>query len=174
MFQQYARVDGFQCEAIQFTGGAEENPKHIFDILCILNDAELNAVHVKEEITDEWFENDEGEPEQKIIGEHIETRTNNDHVWVGDYIVRRDSQIYTMNGDLFEAIWRPAITEATEDWNWILNKRLPYQKRNGYWEHKSDSDIVSMDGGLSYFRLSERPQYAPYGQLYKSAPKIGG
>lgn len=174
MFRQYQRADGFQCEAVQFTGGAEENPKHIFDILCILNDAELNAKHVKEEITDEWFENDEGEPEQRIIGEHIMTQMNNDHLWIGDYIVKRDGEIYVMDQSLFEAIWSPSITDDLNEWEWVLNERIPYSNKTGFWRNKEDSDIVSMDGGVSYFRLSERPQYKAYGQLHKSAPKIGG
>lgn len=174
MFRQYERRDGFQCLAIQFMGGAEVDPKHTFDILTILNDADLNAIHAKEEITDEWFENDEGEPEQKIIGEHIKTHANNDLLWIGDYIIKRDGAVYVMDGQLFESVWTLSITEDIDEWEWLLTERLPYQKRAGYWRNKNDEDVVSMDGGISYFRLSERPQYSPYGQLYKSAPKIGG
>jgi hypothetical protein len=173
MFLQYERVDGFQCQAVQFMGGGEVEPKHIFDILCVLNDAELEAIHVKEEITDEWFLNEDDEPEQKIIGEHIKTQANNDHLWIGDYVVKRDGAIYIMDGQIFEAIWTLSITDNVDEWEWVLNKRLPYQKRSGYWQHKHNEDIVSMDGGRSYFHLSERPRYAPYGQLHQSAPKIG-
>lgn len=174
MFLQYQREDGFQCQAVKFEKGAEEDSKHVFELLTILNDAELNAIHVKEEITDEWFENDEGEPEQIIIAEHIKTQANNDHVWIGDYIVKRDGEIYTMDGQLFEAIWSRSITDDTNDWEWILNKRLPYSKKAGYWQHKRNEDIVSFDGGVSYFFLSERPLYSSHGQLHLSAPKIGG
>lgn len=171
---QYERADGFQCQAVKFEEGAEANPKHVFDLLSILNDAELNAIHIKEEITDEWFENDEGEPEQKIIGEHIKTQANNDHVWIGDYIIKRDDETYVMDGKIFEAIWSLAITDNLDEWEWITNKRLPYSNKSGYWQHKSEEDIVSMDGGVSYFRLSECPRYQLYGQLYPSAPKIVG
>ena len=173
MFRQYERTDGFQCLAVQYMGGAEVDPKHTFDILSVLNDADLNAIHTKEEITDEWFENDEGEPEQKIIGEHIKTQANNDILWIGDYIVKRDGATYVMDGQIFEAIWSLAITEDINEWEWVINKRLPYQNRSGYWQNKYNLDIVSLDGGLSYFYLSERPQYSPYGQLHKSSPKIG-
>jgi hypothetical protein len=154
-------------------GGGEIEPKHIFDTLCVLNDAELNATYVKEEITDEWVLNDDDEPEQKIIGEHIKTQANGDHLWIGDYVVKRDGAVYVMAGELFEAIWSLAVTEDVNEWQWILDKKLPYQKRMGYWQNRYNEDIVSLDGGISYFHLSERPLYAPYGPLYKSAPKIG-
>jgi hypothetical protein len=170
---QYSRVDGIQCQAVQFIGGAETAPEHIFELLCLLNDADLNAIHVKEEITDEWFENDEGEPEQLIIPEHLKTQANEDQLFVGDYVVKRDGDTYTMDGKLFEAMWDPAITEDVSEWEWLLDKRLPYSKKLGYWQNKNDEDVVSMDGGMSYFRLSERPNYQLYGQLYKSAIKIG-
>jgi hypothetical protein len=170
---QWSREDGIQCQAVQFMFHAETEPRHVFELLALLNDAELNAIHVKEEITDEWFENDEGEPEQKIIPEHIKTQANDDQLFIGDYIVKRDGDTYVMDGELFEAAWTPAITEVPNEWEWILNKRLPYSKKVGFWRNKNSSDVVSMDGGMSYFRMSERPQYQMYGQMYKSAIKIG-
>ena len=170
---QYTREDGIQCQAVQFMGGAEIAPEHVFELLTILNDAELNAIHVKEEETDEWFENDEGEPEQVIIPEHIRTQTNTDQLFIGDYIVKRDGDTYVMDGQLFEASWSLSITEDTDEWTWVLDKRLPYSKKVGYWQNKYDEDVVSMDGGVSYFKLSERPMYQLYGQLYKSAIKMG-
>lgn len=173
MMQQYSREDGIQCMAVQFEESADVDPKHVFELLSILNDADLNAIHVKVEITDEWFENEDGEPEQRIIGEHIWTQANQDQLFIGDYIILRDGDTYIMDGKLFEAMWSKSITEDMDEWEWILNKRLPYSNRMGYWQHKRDDDIVSLDGGASYFRLSERPNYKLYGQLYRSAVKIG-
>jgi len=171
---QYSREDGIQCQAVQFMGGAEIEPRHVFELLALLNDAELNAIHVKEEITDEWFENDEGEPEQVIIPEHIRTQANNDQLFIGDYVVKRDGDTYVMDGQLFEASWSISITEDTNEWVWLLDKRLPYSsKKLGYWQNKNDEDVVSLDGGLSYFRLSERPLYQMSGPLYKSVIKMG-
>lgn len=170
---QYSREDGIQCQAIQFMGGAEIEPRHVFELLTILNDAELNAIHVKEEITDEWFENNEGEPEQVIIPEHIKTQANDGMLFIGDYIIKRDGDTYIMDGELFEATWSISITEDVDEWTWVVGERLPYSRTAGYWRNKNDEDVVSLDGGASYFRLSERPLYKVYGQLYKSAVKIG-
>jgi hypothetical protein len=175
--KQYSREDGLQCQAIQFEKTAEEDPKHIFDLLSILNDADLNAIHVKEEITDNWQEvlDDEGDAvdyEPVIIPEHIEVQLSSDQLWLGDYIVRRDGDVYVMDQELFEAAWSESITEDMDEWQWEPAKRIPYYKKAGIWLHVRDEDVVSLDGGVSYFRMSERPLYAPYGQLYKSAIKI--
>lgn len=172
--QQYIREDGVQCKAVQFVAGAEENPTHVFEMISILNDAGLNAIHVKEDHTDEWFENEDGEPEEIIIPEHIKTKLNEDQMFVGDYIVLRDGDTYVMDQDLFESAWREAITDNIEEWEWVLNERLPYSKKTGFWRHKKDPDVVSMDGGVVFFRRSETPIYKPYGKLYKSVTPIGG
>lgn len=171
--RQYSRADGIQCLAIKFEENGESNPAHVFELLTILNDAELSAVHVKEEATDEWFENEDGEPEERIIGEHIKTQANEDQLFIGDYIVKRDGDTYIMDGPLFESMWTESITEDIDEWEWVLNERLPYAKKAGFWRHKREPDVVSMDGGLCYFRRSETPLYQPHGQLYKSAVPIG-
>jgi hypothetical protein len=175
--KQYSREDGLQCLAIQFIDGAEANPSHVFQLLTLLNDADLNAIHVKEEVTDEWREvfDDEGDAidvEQVVIPEHIEVQQSKDQLFLGDYIVKRDGDTYVMDRGLFESVWSEAITENMDEWRWEPAKRLPYAKRAGLWIHKRDEDVVSVDGGMCYFRMSERPLYAPYGQLYKSAVPI--
>jgi hypothetical protein len=176
--KQYSREDGLQCLAAKFTHTADEDPTHVFDLLTMLNDAELNAIHVKEVLSEDWeeFEDEDGDLDvrQIIIPEHIEVRMSSDKLFLGDYIVMRDGDTYVMDGDLFESVWSESITEDMDEWAWQPAKRLPTHKKSGYWEHKRDSDVVSLDGGLSYFRLSERPLYQNHGQLYKSAVPILG
>jgi hypothetical protein len=176
--QQYSREDGLQCLAIQFTHTAEEDPSHVFELLTILNDAELNAIHVKEETLDEWeeFEDEDGDTDvrQIVIQEHVLVQLSHDQLFMGDYIVVRDGDTYVMDGEIFESVWSLAITESMDEWTWIPNKRISYAKKVGYWTHTRDEDVVSLDGGMSYFRLSERPLYQSYGQLYKSAVPIIG
>jgi hypothetical protein len=176
--QQYSREDGIQCLAVKFAHSADEDPKHVFDLLTILNDAELNAIHVKEVVTDEWeeFVDDEGDLDarQVVIPEHIEVQLSQDKLFLGDYIAVRDGDTYVMDGEIFESVWSEAITENMDEWVWQPAKRPKGYKKAGLWEHKKDPDVISLDGGLSYFRESERPLYAPYGQLYKSAVPIIG
>jgi len=176
MMEQYSREDGLQCLAIKFAHTAEEDPKHVFDLLSILNDADLNAIHVKEEVTDEWeeFEDEDGDIDvrQITIPEHIAVQLSSDQLFLGDYLVLRDGDTYVMDGQLFESVWSLAITESLDEWEWVLNKRLPGYNKVGYWQHKRDEDIVSRDGGLSYYRLSERPLYQNHGQMYRSAVPI--
>jgi hypothetical protein len=46
--QTFTRVDGVQCEAMRFTGGGVDAADHLFEVLDILNKAELQAVWVEE------------------------------------------------------------------------------------------------------------------------------
>jgi len=176
MMQQYSREDGLQCLAIKFAHTADEDPKHIFDLLTLLNDAELNAIHVRSKSTDEWeeFEDEDGDTDVReiVIPEHIEVQISSDQLFIGDYIVKRDGDTYVMDGQLFESVWSESITEDINEWEWVINKRLPGYTKVGYWQHKRDADVVSRDGGLSYYRLSERPLYQNHGQMYKSAVPI--
>lgn len=174
--QQYSREDGIQCLAVKFAHTAEEDSKHVFELLTILNDAGLNAIHVKEEVTDEWeeFEDEEGYTDVReiVIPEHISVKLSQDKLFLGDYIVKRDGDTYVMDGEIFESVWSEAITESMDEWHWEPAKRPKGYKKAGLWEHNRDPDVISLDGGMSYFRESERPLYAPYGQLYKSAVPI--
>jgi hypothetical protein len=171
--KQYRREDGIQCLAIQFIDGAEANPAHVFELLTLLNNADLNAIHVKEALTDEWQEvlDEEGDVidyEQIIISEHIAVQQSQDRLFIDDYIVLRDGDTYVQDYALFESIWSEAITENMDEWRWQPAKRPKGYKKAGLWEHVRDEDVISLDGGLSYFRESERPLYQTYGQLYKS------
>jgi hypothetical protein len=176
--QQFSREDGLQCLAVKFAHPAKEDSKHVFDLLTILNDAGLNAIHVKEETLDEWeeFEDEDGDTDvrQIVIQEHILVQLSHDQLFMGDYIVVRDGDTYVMDGEIFESVWSLSITENVDEWIWHPAKRPKGYKKAGLWEHVRDSDIISLDGGMSYFRESERPLYQSYGQLYKSAVPIIG
>jgi len=148
--QTFTRVDGVQCEAMRFTGGGVDAADHLFEVLDILNKAELQAVWVEEEKTDEWVENEEGDDYvQVVVPEHI--KTINDELWVGDAILRRDGDTYIMDGHIFEAIWTAAITNAIGEWEWVLDKALPYESKKGFWQNKYNPDVVSTDGGITHF-----------------------
>lgn len=113
----YERADGTRCRAIQFKGREEEASEALW-IITFLNDQEIRTYWVAEEATDEWFENEDGEPEQKIIPEHLRLvpdveldeegvwrELGVDHCYLGDYIVERDGEYYVTNKDIFEAIY---------------------------------------------------------------------
>lgn len=117
----YTREDGTRCRAIQFKGRDEEASEVLW-LITFLNDQDIKTYWVDKKETDDWFENDEGEPEQKIIPEHLrlvrEVELDDDGVWqelgvdhcyLDDYVVERDGEYYVMNKDIFEAIY----TEVT-------------------------------------------------------------
>lgn len=176
--KQYAREDGFQCLAVKFEGLEAQEGKTLFEAANELNMVGLEAVWVAEETTDEWeeFEDEDGDMDvrQIVIPEHIYLAASKDKLFVGDYVVKRDGETYIQDGATFEAIWSESITDDVEEWHWDLTARRAYSKRPGIWIHKRDPDVLSLDGGVSYYRESERPIYAAYGQLYQSAPKILG
>jgi len=188
--EQYVRSDGIQSEAIQFKGVEESGNDKVFDLLTLIEQHGMKGVWEPVRHTDEWVENEvTGEPEEVIIRERIMlfgTTTSIDEndevvteivelvpVYVGDYLVRRDGDLYAMPKELFEFSWSSAITTDVDDWDWITNKRLTYSSKTGYWQHKKDEDIVSTDGGLTYFKLSERPRYSLHGPVYRSVTKMG-
>jgi hypothetical protein len=166
----YKREDGTVCTAIQFIGGNEGGKGwNLFVVMDLLTKANLLPLWTAEEITDEWVENDTGDDyEQVVIPEHIKIGAGSDELQMGDYIVERDGDTYIMGGVLFEAIWTPAITDLMDNWKWMIHTRLPYAERPGFWEYKTNNDIVSMDGGVTYFLLSESPPYQLHGEIYNS------
>lgn len=181
MIKQYAREDGFQCLAIKFEGGGEDQLEHVTQVLNILNGAGLGAVLNAEVETGDFATDETGEvlwddetdgPVLEVIEEHIST-ISMDKLNVGDYVVKRDGDTYIMDGQLFEAIWTESITNNIDDWEWDIAGRRPYAKKPGFWRHKRDEDIISLDGGLSYYRESERPLYSPYGTVYETDIAIG-
>ena len=100
----YTREDGVKCEAVKFEGYEKGGAKGVFDVVSLLNKAQLVALWFPVETTDEWEENEAGDDYiQVVIPEHITTIT--DRVEVGDYILIRDSQTYVMNAETFEAIY---------------------------------------------------------------------
>lgn len=104
--QTYTREDGTQCEAVQFNGidSVEGGDHNTLVIIEILHGAELEPRWIPEETTDEWEENEEGDDYiQVVIPEHIKILS--DEVKLGDYIVKRDGDIYPMAEELFEAIY---------------------------------------------------------------------
>ena len=142
----------------------------------------MRVLWVDAKPTDEYEENEEGEIVEIVIPEHLKVNwvdsldadgntveLGGDEAKIGDWVVKRDGEIYFMDGGLFDAIWSRAVTDNIDEWDWVLSERLPYSKKAGFWRHKNDHDIVSNDGGVSHFRLSERPQYQSYGKLYLSA-----
>lgn len=113
----YARADGTRSRAVQFEGTAE-GPEEVLWLITFLNDQEMFTNWVDEVTTDEWFENEDGEPEQVVIPEHLkiirEFGINDDgsrmelgvdQCYLGDYVVERDGAYYVMNKDIFEAIY---------------------------------------------------------------------
>jgi hypothetical protein len=168
MMNYYRRVDGTICKAIQFKGRAE-NDENVFNVLDILTKASLLPLWTSVEVTDEWVENEAGDDyEQVVIPEHIKIGAGNDELQLGDYVIERDGDTYFMGGDLFESIWSPTYSDNMDDWQWHINKRLPYAKIAGYWENKLNPDAVSTDGGVTFFLLSEVPRYQVHGTIYPS------
>lgn len=107
--QKYVREDGTLCEAIQFKGFTEESD-HAFEVVELLNKAELGAFWVAEIVDETEYvevEDDEGDMifAPKVHPEHIWMEACKDAVWVDDYIIVRDGETYTMAGEIFEAIW---------------------------------------------------------------------
>lgn len=113
----FTREDGTRARAIQFVG-REANAEEALWIITFLNEQDMITTWVEAESTDEWFENDEGEPEEIIIPEHLKIvrefglddegnriELGTDHCFLGDYIVERDNQYYVMNQQIFEAIY---------------------------------------------------------------------
>ena len=113
----YTRADGTRAQAIQFKG-REEHAEEALWIITILNDHGMFTNWVAEAELDEWFENEEGEPEQVIIPEHLKIvrefgmtddgdriELGVDRANVGDYIVDRDGEYYVMAQELFESIY---------------------------------------------------------------------
>lgn len=114
----YTRDDGTRAQAIKFEG-REEGAEDALWIITFLSNNNLFTSWVPEEHTDEWFENEDGEPEQVVIQEHLKiirefgiddegTRIELgvDKANVGDYIVERDGEYYVMDGQLFESIYK--------------------------------------------------------------------
>lgn len=164
--QYYIREDDTVCRAIQFKGQSD-SPSHLLDVLTLLTKAELTPLWRAELETDEWEENEAGDDYVKVVlPEHIQIVEGADELQLGGYVLERDGDIYIMAQELFEAIWSPAVTDCFEDWEWEINVTLPYAKTTGYWQHKALLDVVSTDGGVTYFRLSERPKYQLHGPLY--------
>lgn len=169
MMNYYRRVDGTICKAIQFTGATEEPGRNLFEVCQILNAANLLPSWTPEVVTDEWEENEAGDDYQQIvIPEHIKIGAGNDELQLKDYVIERDGDTYFMGGDLFESIWSPTYSDNMDEWHWHVNKRLPGAKAPGYWENKTNPDVVSMDGGVTFFLLSERPKYQLHGMIYTS------
>lgn len=112
----YTRADGTRAQAEQFKGMTDS---HV--TLWIINFLTSNGMTthwVDAEATDEWFENEDGEPEEVVIPEHLKIvrefgitddgdriELGIDKAEVGDYIVERDGEYYVMNGPLFESIY---------------------------------------------------------------------
>lgn len=168
MMNYYRRVDGTICKAIKFEGreGSDEN---VFNVLEILTKATLLPLWTAEEVTDDWEENEAGDDYvQVVIPEHIKIGAGNDELQIGDYVIAREGDIYFMAGKLFEAIWSLTYSDNTDEWEWHINKRLPYSKTPSYWENKLNPDVVSMDGGITFFLLSERPKDQLHGMIYTS------
>lgn len=170
MMRYYRREDGTLCRALKYEGGNEgEKGWNLFVVMDILTKADLLPLWTAEEITDEWQENEAGDDyEQVVIPEHIKIGAGNDELQIGGYVLERDGDVYIMAEALFEAIWTPAPTDDMDEWKWLIHTRLPYADGPGFWENKFDQDIVSMDGGVTYFRLSERPRYQLHGEIYTS------
>lgn len=165
----YRREDGAICKAIQWNGGDAEIKEHLFEVMDLLAHADLQPSYRAEEITDEWQENEAGDDyEQVVIPQHIKLGAGDDEMQVGDYVVERDGDTYIMGGPTFEAIWSLAVTDAMSDWYWYMRRRLPFSTSVGYWVYKRDENIVSVDGGVTYFLMSERKKYQPYGPIYTS------
>ncbi len=172
LFKYYRRVDGTICKAVKFEGGNEgANGWNLFVVMDILTKANLLPLWTAAEVTDEWEENEAGDDYVNVvIDEHIKIGAGSDELQIGGYVIERDGDTYIMAGELFEAIWSLVPSDDMDAWEWHIHKRLPYSERPGYWEYKDDTDIVSMDGGVTYFRLSERPPYQLHGEIY-TCPK---
>lgn len=167
----YRREDGTICKAVKFEGSEVGGGQLLFEILEVLTKADLLPLWTAAEVTDEWEENEAGDDYVNVvIDEHIKIGAGNDELKLGGYVLERDGDIYIMAGELFEAIWSFVPSDDMEEWEWHIHDRLPYSERPGYWEHKSDPDIVSMDDGVTYFLLSERPRYQLHGDIY-TCPK---
>lgn len=121
----YIRPDGVMCDAEQFTGVEELTEEGLQQQLFMLR---LHGIkdsrHRLPTATDEWFENEDGEPEERIIPERIEIwalirdedgnliEVQQDQAVVGDWFVKRDGTAYVMQQDLFESIWTPVSMEG--------------------------------------------------------------
>jgi hypothetical protein len=107
-YGEYQREDGTKCSAVLYSGEAAGG-EHIFEIIEILNAANLKARWVPEETLDEWeeYEHPDGyyDVRQIVVPEHIETEANKDRLKPGDYIVMRDGDTYIQDGRTFEAVW---------------------------------------------------------------------
>jgi len=167
MMHHYRRVDGTICKAIQFKG--QEDKQNLFDVLDKLNKANLLPIWHSDVLTDEWEENEAGDDYvQVVIPEHIKIGAGNDELQLKDYVIERDGDTYFMGGDLFESIWSLTYSDNMDEWQWHIHKRLPGSTVTGYWENKLNSDVVSTDGGVTFYLLSERPLYKQQGMIYTS------
>lgn len=174
MMRFYRREDGTICKALQFMGGTDELKDHLFEVMDILAKANLEPLYRAEVITDEWQENEAGDDyEQIVLPEHIFLQAGSDELKVGGYVLERDGDIYIMAGELFEAIWTLTPSDDMFEWYWYMQRRLPYANVVGYWENKLNPDAISLDGGVTYFLMSERPRYQPHGPIYQSAKSDG-
>jgi hypothetical protein len=113
----YSRADGTMARGIQFQG-RDKSMEDALWLITFLNDQGFITNWRDAESTDEWVENEDGEPEQVIIPEHLkiirEIGTDEDgnrielgvdNAYLGDYIVERDGEYYVMNQQIFEAIY---------------------------------------------------------------------
>lgn len=102
-----------------------------------------------------------------VIKDGYEVRVN-----VGEVFVLREGDVYTMSPEIFDAIFTAVITDDPEEWEWQMTSRLPYHKTLGYWWYKYNHDLISIDGGVTYWLESERPQFKPTAEtIYTSEKK---
>lgn len=107
--QKYVREDGTECLAERFEGYVYGGADKLFELSKLLHVPGFHAGWHPQESTDTWEYDEEGEPYEVIIPEHI--KTVNDMLKVGDYVIQREDDTYIMDGHLFEAIWSLATAE---------------------------------------------------------------
>lgn len=113
----YAREDGIRSRAMQFKG-RDQGDEEVLWIITFLTEQGMHVNWVDAKATDEWYEDEDGYPQQVVIPEHLKivrefghddegnrVELGVDNANVGDYIVERDGEYYVMNGPLFESIY---------------------------------------------------------------------
>lgn len=178
--QIFERSDGVRVEAEQFTSFEVDLPRYSKLIDWLGKHGIAKTQWHAERPTDEWEEGDYGELFEIVDVEHLilikddleagvdaagveHTLVVKDgyevRVDVGDFFVLRDGDVYSMAPEIFDAIFTAVITDDTEDWVWLMGERLPYSETLGYWRHRYDNNLISTDGGVTYWLESERRNF---------------
>lgn len=189
--QIFERSDGVRAEAAPFLSMETHFSSHSVLINWLNANGVKSSWHAEKGL-DTYYENDEGEIVEDIDVEHMMIIKDDleagvdeagvEHVLtvkdgyatrvdVGDIFVLRDGDMYSMDPTIFEAVFSPVITDDPDNWDWDMTGRLPYTQTLGYWRHHYDSNLISNDGGITYWLESDRKRYHPTAEIIHTSIK---